>query len=249
MPGCAPTARATCLPDRPTRVLITRPDPGSTETARLVTALGLTPVIAPLQMVQPVAIRLPPPHRIAGVVLTSRNAIQALPPAWHGVPVWAVGHATATRARLAGFAQVTSADGDAVALADTIRQSIATPQATTLLLATGQGVGGPIAAMLRQSGFRVIRRIAYHISPAISLPDNAIQALSAAQPLSALFFSSEAARVFTRLVTRACLVDAMAKHEAVSISTTAAMALRSLPWRAIHVAAKPNQDAMLAMLR
>jgi len=251
------------LPDRPTRVLITRPQPGAAETARLVTAMGLTPLVAPLQAVEPVPIRLPPPERVAGLVLTSRNAITAIPPAWHAVPVWAVGDATASRARAAGFGGVSSADGDAVALANLIARSISDPAPppaapppagrrpvrATLLLATGRGVGGPITAMLRQHGFRVIRRIAYRTRAAPNLPDTAIEALTAGLPLAVLFFSTEAARVFCRLVIRAGLAPAIAAHDAIAISSTAGMALRSLPWRAIRVAARPNQDAMLAMLR
>jgi len=220
--------------------------------------MGLTPLVAPLQAVEPVPIRLPPPERVAGLVLTSRNAITAIPPAWHAVPVWAVGDATASRARAAGFGGVSSADGDAVALANLIARSIPDPAPppagrrpvrATLLLATGRGVGGPITVMLRQHGFRVIRRIAYRARAAPNLPDTAIEALTAGLPLAVLFFSAEAARVFCRLVIRAGLAPAIAAHDAIAISSTAGMALRSLPWRAIRVAARPNQDAMLAMLR
>lgn len=212
--------------------------------------MGLTPLVAPLQTVEPVPIRLPQPNRVAGLVLTSRNAIPAIPSAWHAVPAWAVGDATARRARAAGFAQVTSADGDAAALADLIARSVP-PAANpaTLLLAAGHGVGGPVTAMLRQRGFRVIRRVAYRTRAAASLPDIAAQAIATTEPLSILVFSAEAARVLAHLVTQAGLAPAIQAHDAIPISSTAAVALRSLPWRAIRIAARPNQDAMLAMLR
>lgn len=234
------------MPEPPTRVLITRPEPGASETACRITALGFTPLLAPLQAIEPVTPRLPDPRRVAGLVLTSGNAIAAIPPAWHAVPVWAVGGATARRARGAGFSEVGSADGDATALADLIAQSV--PPAT-LLLATGQGVGGPIAAMLRERGFRVIRRVVYRARAADRLPDSVIQALTSGPSVTVLFFSAEAARVFVRLLTGAGLAGVTARHEAVSISRSASVALEGLRWRATRVSPTPNQDAMLAMLR
>ena len=231
----------------PGRVLITRPSPGAQETARRVEALGRTPIIAPLQLVRPVEMRLPRPARIAALVLTSRNAIPALPPAWHATPVHAVGDATARLAREAGFTTVHSADGDAVALAAAIARVV--PAGATLLLATGAGVGLPIAAMLRRLGYRVIRRIAYRVVAATALPPAAAAALGDTRGLVALVFSAEAGRVLAELVRAAGLTEATRHCEAITISSRAAMALRGQPWRAIHVAARPTQDAMLAMLR
>jgi hypothetical protein len=37
--------------------------------------------------------------------------------------------------------------------------------------------------------------------------------------------------------------------DALAIGQVAAVALQALPWRRICVAARPNQDAMLALLR
>lgn len=262
-------------------MLITRPEPGATETARRVAALGASlgfaPVRTPLQTVEPVPIRLPSPDRIAGIVLTSRNAIPALQAVWHRTPVWAVGDATARRAREAGFTRVVSADGDAVSLAALIADRAIpgvpanadthdpdprlgssgsvpasrgrAPRPLTLLLATGSGVGAPIATLLRQRGFRVIRRIAYRTQAASALPRAAIQAIAEGPSLTILVFSAEAARILARLVAAAGLTEALRDHTAITISPSVTMALRHLPWGAVHTAGRPNQDEMLAMLR
>jgi uroporphyrinogen-III synthase len=63
-----------------------------------------------------------------------------------------------------------------------------------------------------------------------------------------MFFSGDTARHFVRLLRATTLSDAVRDIEAVSISERAAVALRHLPWRRISVAAKPNQEAMLALL-
>lgn len=207
--------------------------------------MGLTPIITPLQAVEPVRPVLPTPDKVAGLLLTSRNAIEAIPPAWFDVPTWAVGDATAKRARAHGLTRVTSADGDAATLAALIPPR----PGSTLLLVTGEGMGRPLARMLRERGFRVIRRIAYRTRPAVTLPDRARAAVLASEPLGVLLFSADASRVFVRLLRGAGAADAVGAHEAFAISSASAMALRSLAWRAIHIAARPTQEAMLAMLR
>jgi uroporphyrinogen-III synthase len=63
-----------------------------------------------------------------------------------------------------------------------------------------------------------------------------------------MLFSGETSRHFVHLLRMANLVDSVRDVEAVAISERAAVALRPLPWRCIRVAAKPNQDAMLALL-
>ena len=68
------------------------------------------------------------------------------------------------------------------------------------------------------------------------------------QLAAAMFFSGETSRQFVHLLQTAELVDTVSNVEAVSISERAAVALRSLRWQRIKIAAKPNQDAMLALL-
>jgi uroporphyrinogen-III synthase len=231
----------------PRRVLITRPEPGATETARRITALGLVPIVTPLQEIVPLPARLPPPGRVGALVLTSRNAIGPIPPGFRTLPCWAVGNATADRSRDAGFTDVRSADGDAPTLAALVAENTR-PEAGPILLVTGRGHGAPLCALLRQAGFRVVRRVVYDTRPAKRLPAVASQALMAGQPASVLFFSAEAARVFCRLLERASLREATRTCDAVAISPAVGMALRTDAWATIRVAARPNQDAMLALL-
>jgi len=74
-------------------------------------------------------------------------------------------------------------------------------------------------------------------------------ALRAGTVSSALFFSAETARQFVRLAQRAGVAETLRGVDAVSIGQPAAVALQALPWRRIRVAARPNQDEMLALLR
>ncbi len=81
------------------------------------------------------------------------------------------------------------------------------------------------------------------------LAPEAASALRNGQVHTALFFSAESARQFVRLTGRARLAASLRSVEAVAIGQAAAVALEALPWRRIRVAARPNQDEMLALLR
>ena len=239
------TVHAASLP--PAAVLITRPEPGASETAARVTAMGLLPTVAPMLEIRRFALRLPP-GRIAAVLLTSGNAVDPLPAECRTLPLLTVGAATARRAERAGFANVASADGDAVALAALVRARIS-PSEGTLLLASGRGQSLALAADLRASGYRVARRVAYAAIPVPRLPELARTALMGHQTRTVLLFSAETAAHFVRLVQRAGLLDALAGREAITIGPQAAMALGAVRWARIRVASKPTQDAMLALLR
>ncbi len=229
-------------------VLITRPEPGASETAARVASLGFAPILASVIRIESTPARLPAAASLAAVLVTSGNVVAALPPAYRAIPVLAVGDATAERARAAGFTRVLSAAGDAEALAEfVIRHQ--SPSDGTLLLASGRGQGHALAASLRRAGYRVARRVVYAAVPARDLTPAASVALRAGQVHAALFFSAETARQFVRLVQRAGLVETLAGVEAISIGQAAAVALEALPWRGVHVAARPTQDEMFALLR
>ena len=191
---------------------------------------------------------LPEACGLRGILVTSGNALEALPAAYHPLPLLAVGGATARRAARAGFVQVESAGGDAEDLAALLRRCLR-PADGTLLLASGEGQGQELAATLRGEGYRVIRRVTYAAIPAPALPAEAAALLRYGTAHVALFFSAETARAYVRVVQRAGLGTALTGSEAVAIGGAASMALETLPWRRIRVAERPTQDEMLALLR
>ncbi len=160
--------------------------------------------------------------------------------------MFAVGDSTAARARGAGFTCVGSASGDAVGLAALVNSTL--PKGATLLLVTGQGLGDALASRLRGCGFAVMRRCVYAQTRVSRIPRPAISALRSGRVSAAMFFSAETATHFAAMLSRGGLYDTISNVDAVTISNRAAMALEGLPWRRVLVAARPNQDAMLALL-
>lgn len=223
-------------------MLVTRPEPGASETARRLIALGHRPLIAPALTIVPLAVALPPPGAVQAVLATSANALPAL--AGHrGLPLLAVGDATAAAARGAGFARVLSAGRDAVALAGLVGRECA-PAAGPLLLAVAAGEGGKLAGLLAAQGFAVLRHETYRARPAAALPEAARAALAAGRVGHALFFSSATARAFIGLAGGV----PVAGIEALALAPAVAEALSPLLWRRIRVASEPNQDALLALM-
>lgn len=224
-------------------VLVTRPEPGASETARRLLALNRIPVLAPLLRIR--ALGLAPPRGIGAILVTSGNAIASLPASLHGTPLLAVGNATAHRAQAAGFARVVSADGDAAALAALTRQVC--PPGTALLFATARRQGAPLAAALRVQGFVVHRRAVYAANRVARMPPAAMQALQDGSLAAAMFLSADTARAFVHLLPSQ-LLSVLAGIDALAIGEPAAEVLRVLPWRRVLVSAKPTQDSILALL-
>jgi uroporphyrinogen-III synthase len=229
-------------------VLITRPEPGASQTADRVRQLGFDPVIASVLEVDRKGRLSAAPVNWVASILTSQNAILSVPLAHRTKPAFTVGQATATLASSAGFQNIISGDADATALVPLIAEHVS-PAEGSLFFPTGRFRGKALADALRERGYRVIRRVAYQAVPVRALPQAALTRLRHRQLDVAMFFSTETASHFVRLVRQTGLEESVEDVEAVSISEGAAVALRHLKWRAVTVAPKPNQEAMLALLK
>jgi uroporphyrinogen-III synthase len=237
----------TSLPD-PDGVLITRPHAAGRETAERVAALGLRPLLAPMLEILPLVSRLPAASGLQAVLITSANALPALPESYHRLKLLAVGDATAARAREAGFQEVLSAAGDLRAL-EALALAQCDPDGAALLVAAGKDRALDPTPFLRMHGFTVIRRTVYTAVPAAALPDPARDALLTHRVRSVLFFSAATARAFVRLLRQALPAESVAGVEALAISHATETVLAPLPWQRIRVASRPNQDELLALLQ
>ena len=104
------------------RVLVTRPEPGASATARRLETLGYAPILLPLTGIVAIAPGAIPEAALFGMVaVTSANAVRHAPAglvdSLAGKPCLAVGAETAKACRDAGFLSVETGDGDAESLA------------------------------------------------------------------------------------------------------------------------------------
>ncbi len=235
------------LLENPLTVLITRPEPGASATAEALSGLGHVPILAPCLTIERLMPKLPPPEQCSAVLVASSQALLSLPGTFHHHPFLAVGDATASRARAAGFTNVASAGGTAEDLA-ALASRRCDPASGFLLIACGAGHSIILAKTLREAGFMVRRRVVYKSRPASRLPAAARRVLEGGDANRAVFFSQETARRFIALVRREKLEHKLRPIVAIAISATVATALRVLPFAEIRTAMAPSQPGMLAML-
>jgi uroporphyrinogen-III synthase len=164
------------------RLLLTRPREDADMLAALLAARGHRSVIAP---VMDVRFREGPELALEGVqavIATSANGVRALAArsARRDLLLYAVGPQTAEAARAAGFARVTSAEGDAAALIETVATT-ADPAGGTLLHAAGTETAGRLTQTLQSRGFTMEAAVLYEAAPLTALAIEAADALRASR--------------------------------------------------------------------
>lgn len=217
-------------------VLILRPEPGASETARRARDLGLSARVASLFAVAPLEWEAPEPADFDAILFTSGHAAReggtALGAFVH-LPCYAVGEASAAAARKAGFRRVRTgpSDGEA-ALA-----LMAVDGVRKLFHPCGRDfmpVGHPSIA--------IDRRPVYASNAIPRLPEEAADALRGHALV--LLHSPRAAAIFGSLTDQAGL----ARHGVAlaAISAAAAEAAGS-GWREVSIAAQPRDEALLEL--
>lgn len=235
-------------------LVITRPEPGLSETAEKVNQLGWRPLLMPVMMIQALPIGFVKTNNIQAIIFTSRQAVSPMVQqlitqkiAYQQIPVFTVGDITAQDAKEAGFINVVSADKDAVALAVLITDTLHHHKGR-LLFPSAKGQGQLLMALLKQSGFSIVHYEAYQAQPVNKLSDIFLQALEAEKINSILFFSSETARFFIEL-----LPDNTHQYlnsiQAIGISIKTKKILDYVSWRSVDVAAHPKTEEMLCLIK
>jgi uroporphyrinogen-III synthase len=232
-----------------TGILVTRPEPGASETAAQLVRLGHQPMICPLLEIvyldAPIAIG----PDMAALVVTSPSGVRALArlTGRRDLRLYSVGDRTADLAHQLGFSDILSAAGDVHALADLIvREPPVGPG--RLLHVCGEDVAGDLAGLLRPHGIGLDRHIAYQAVPVQALDGQTMAALADGRISHVLLFSARTARCFVNLVEKARLAPVMMGLTALCISQTVAGAAQGLAWGGIKVAASPDADHLLALL-
>lgn len=238
------------------RVLVTRPAPDAARTAEELARRGHHPVVAPLLLVEALGMQAAageiPPGGIAALAVTSPRTAALIGPehraAWAGLPVFSVGDRTAAAMRDAGFHDVRSAAGDVRALGRLIVAAGLAPGAPILSLG-GEERAGDLAGLVSGAGLHVVEHALYRMIPAPALPAILVEALDAAGPGAALHYSPRSAATFVRLVATAGLQAKAGGLVHLCLSEAVAGPLRRSGYADIRVAARPDEAALLDLLR
>lgn len=220
----------------PTRVWITRAEPGAARTAARLRDMGFEPIVAPLLTIENLTPPVPDLAPFAALAFTSINglaAFSALTPR-RDLPAFAVGDATAQAAHDAGFADVRSAAGDLHALARLIASAIAN---AAVLVPQAETPAGDFTAALTTAG---ARNVSVHSLTVY----RAIETSVAAPALfdAVLIHSPRAGKALTKL-HHAPLAQAVLA----CISLAAAAPLAALGLTPV-VAKSPDETSLLTIL-
>jgi len=216
-------------------IAVLRPEPGNAATAAAIEVLGLTAIRLPLFEVHAIDWVAPDASRFDALLLTSANAPRHAGPglaALRGLPVHAVGDATAAAARDAGLEVVAVGGRDGAAL---VAAAAASGVRRGLLL------GGRDRALA--SDPIIAEAIATYASDPMAVPVEALDRLTGSV---VMVHSPRAARRVADLIDRAGIDRRTVRLAA--ISAAAAQAAGD-DWDRIAAAATPDDAALTALAR
>jgi uroporphyrinogen-III synthase len=221
-------------------VWITRARPGALATAERVRDLGFEVLVDPLLVVETLDAELDLSH-VTALAFTSANGVEAfarLSDA-RGLPVFAVGRATAKAAHVEGFASVSSADGDVEDLCDLIAAGAAGP----VLWAGAKEPAGDLVGMLRGCGV-MAKGVAVYETLDSAPSDETLARLDA--PTTALLHSPRAARVLAAILIKrpAPALRFLCLSEAVAAPLREVVEPGSVTF-----APRPDESALLELLK
>src|SRR4026209_2314916 len=228
------------------RVVVTRPQTDSERTAVALEALGHEVLVAPLMRIEPVAVDLA--GTWSAIVITSANALQAVPATADGVktlPVFAVGDRSAEAARQAGFAEVSSANGDIKDLVRLVAARAVGAKAPLLYLA-GEDRSGDLVPQLAAHGIDAEMKVVYRI-PAEVFPPVRAAALESGDVVPVLLFSRRSAELFVEGARSSGVAGPAEDVRHLCLSAQVAEPLAGAS--RIAVAVRPEEVALIALLR
>jgi uroporphyrinogen-III synthase len=233
------------------RLLVTRPEPDSARTAALLRGRGHEVLQQALLRIEPVADAELGEGPWAAVLFTSANAVRAVAShrrfgALAGLPAYAVGRRTQAAAVAAGFATVTSADGDVDAVCELVASGFNANG--PLLYCAGEDRAGDLAGALRSRGCRVEIASVYRAEMVTGLAPDVCAAFTGDAIDAVLHYSARTASAFVAAATAAGIRDLSIRARHLCLSAQVAAPLAAAGATAIDVAAEPNEQALFALI-
>lgn len=231
------------------RVLVTRPEPGTSATASRLRALGHAPVVLPLTRIDPLASPAAD-GQFSHVIATSANALRHAAPELldqlKALPLLAVGEATADAAMAAGFEDVRAGDGGADSLVPDLERLAATDSRIAYLCGSVRRDTIEAALVRLSLAFEVFET---YSAEKASYSTQEIDHLLAGDPVDAvLIHSLETGLAYVRLPRTVILAQMIENADHIAISGRVAEGLSAAGIAHVTCAESPSDDAMLAAL-
>ncbi len=234
----------------PRRVLVTRPEPGASRTARRLQLLGYEPVVVPLSRVETVPIAPPVRTAFDAIAVTSATALRALDPqiaqSLSQIRLFCVGKATAEEARQAGFDEVVTGPGTGAALATLVVYAL--PAGGKLLYLCGAPRDADFETALAEASILVEPVEVYRMAEtALAAAEEALLGQHAIDV--ALVYSAEGARHLGALAATPTGRQLFANTRVLALSEKCAAAMGDAFESRLQVADMPDEDSLFALLK
>jgi uroporphyrinogen-III synthase len=234
------------------RILITRPVDEAQRTASRLRALGHDTLVAPVLRIEPLPDAAIPEGPWGGVLMTSGNAARGLMThaRWHELtklPAFAVGRQTAEAARLAGFANIDSSDGDSGDLVRLVSARV-TDRSLPLLYLAGSDIARDLAGDLSGRGLKVETVVLYRASAADAFADDVGLAIRAGNVDGVLHYSRRSTAIFVECARTGGLLREIKALSHACLSDRAAEPLRQIDAADIRIARRPDEEALIDLL-
>jgi uroporphyrinogen-III synthase len=233
------------------RLLVTRPELDAQGTAAALRQRGHHVMIAPLLRIEGVAADLGAGPWDA-LVITSANSCRAVAshPRFAELvhrPIFTVGAHAAKAARAAGFADVTSAEGDAEELAQLLTAKFKTRDRRLLYFA-GEDRAADLAATLAEHGISMKTVVIYRAIKAQEFPPATREAIAASEIDGVLYFSRRTVEAYLSCAVGSALLDKALAPFHYCLSAQVARPLLQAGATAVRVAERPNEASLLELV-
>jgi uroporphyrinogen-III synthase len=233
------------------RLLVTRPEPDAQRTALNLRQRGHHVTIAPLLRIEGVAADLGSGPWDA-LVITSANSCRAV--ASHPRiaelvhrPIFTVGTHAAEAARSAGFADVTTADGDGEELAKLLIARFKARDRRLLYFA-GEDRAADLAAALAEHGITMKTVVIYRAVKALEFPRATRAAIAAGEIDGVLYFSRRTVEAYLSCSVGAALLDRALAPFHYCLSAQVARPLLQAGAKTVRIAERPNETSIVELV-
>lgn len=222
------------------RILVTRSEPGASQTAERLKAAGYAPIVEPVFAIEAISTDLPDFDALA---FTSANGVREFTrlSSRRDVPAFCVGARTADEALYVGFGNVASADGDVEALSVLIEDRLL--KSARILHVGNEEARGNLTGRLRAAGFAADFVAIFRAAPAPA-PGSVLRAHLAGKPEfdAVLVHSPRAAAILADFAN-----GSQAALNVAAISLAAATPLATVAGRT-EIASHPDEASLLSAL-
>ena len=227
-------------------ILLTRPLEDSKELILRFSSLGHKVSHLPVIKVEPLKYDEPDYVQFKGVIFTSSNAIKNLDSNKidKNIECYCVGFATEKAAKLKGFQNIISAEGNVNNLKELVLQNF-DPKNGSLLYVSGEVVSSRLDKDLISEGYSLKRLTNYTVLPTQEIKEEIREELKASIPDIIYVYSENSAKSLLNLLKKYDLLDSWMDTNLMCMGEKASAILNEIKWKKIFLFNSGEEEFLL----